>query len=125
MKLRVGLVGLGKAWEVRHRPALRALADRFEVRAICEQVGVRAEQAAREFGATPIDGFRALAAREDIDAILMLAEQWYGWLPILAACDHGKAIYCAAPVQLELEEARQIKERVGRGGGALLAEVRR
>lgn len=125
MKLRVGLVGLGKAWEVRHRPALRALADRFEVRAICEQVGVRAEQAAKEFGATAMDGYRALAAREDIDAILMLAEQWYGWLPILAACDHGKAIYCAAPLQLELEEARQIKERVDKAGVAFMAEFAR
>jgi predicted dehydrogenase len=125
MKLRVGLVGLGRAWEVRHRPALRALADRFEVRAICEQVGVRAEQAAREFGATAVDGYRALAAREDIDAILMLAEQWYGWLPILAACDCGKAIYCAAPLQLELEEARQIKERVDKAGVAFMAEFAR
>src|SRR5215471_5975113 len=125
MKLRVGLVGLGRAWEVRHRPALRALADRFEVRAVCDQVAVRAEQAAREFGGTPVDGFRALAAREDIDAILMLAEQWYGWLPILAACDHGKAIYCAAPLQLELEEAKQIKERVDRAGVAFMAEFAR
>src|SRR5260221_9312707 len=116
MKLRVGLIGLGKAWEVRHRPALRALADRFEVRAICEQVSVRAEQAAKEFGATAVDGFRALCSREDIDAILMLAEQWYGWLPILAACDSGKAIYCAAPLQLSLDEAKQIKDRVDQSG---------
>ncbi len=106
MKLRVGLVGLGKGWEVRHRPALRALGDRFEVRAVCEQVAQRAEQAARDFGATTVDGFRALASRDDIDAILMLAEQWYGWLPILAACEAGKAIYCATPLQLTLDEAR-------------------
>ncbi len=125
MKLRVGLVGLGKAWEVRHRPALRALADRFEVRAVCEQVGMRAEQAARDFNASAIDGFRALAAREDIDAILMLAEQWYGWLPILAACDFGKAIYCAAPLQLSLEEAKLIKDRVNESGVAFMAEFAR
>ncbi len=47
MKLRVGLVGLGNTWEVRHRPALRALSDRFEVRAVCEPVAQRAEVAAR------------------------------------------------------------------------------
>ena len=28
MKVRVGVVGLGEGWESRHRPALRALADR-------------------------------------------------------------------------------------------------
>jgi predicted dehydrogenase len=125
MKLRVGLVGLGKTWEVRHRPALRALADRFEVRAVCDQVAQRAEQAAHDFNATAVDGFRALAAREDIDAILMLADQWYGWLPILAACDSGKAIYCAAHLQLSLEEARQIKDRVDRAGVAFMAEFAR
>ena len=81
MKLRVGLVGLGDAWETRHRPALRALSDRFEVRAVCAEVALLAERTAVEFQATAVDGFRALTAREDIDAILMLSPQWYGPLP--------------------------------------------
>ena len=38
MKLRVGVVGLGTAWEKRYRTALRALSDRYEVRAVCEPV---------------------------------------------------------------------------------------
>lgn len=86
---------------------------------------MRAEQAAREFGATVVDGFRALAAREDVDAILMLAEQWYGWLPILAACEAGKAIYCAAPLRLSIDEAREIKQRVDKAGVAFMAEFAR
>lgn len=125
MKLRVGLIGLGKQWEVRHRPALRALADRYEVRAVYEQVSAKAEQAARDFGAKAVDGFRALTLREDIDAVLMLAEQWTGWLPILSACEAGKAVYCAAPLQLTLEEAKAIKERVDRAGIAFMAEFPR
>ncbi len=125
MKLRVGLVGLGSNWEVRHRAALRALNDRFEVRAIFDQVALRAEQAAPEFGAQQVDGFRALASRDDIDAVLMLAPQWYGCLPILAACDAGKAIYCAFSMELDLEQARQVKERVERAGVAFMAEFPR
>ena len=42
----------------------------------------------------------------------MLAPQWYGCLPILAACDAGKAIYCAFSMELDLDQARQVKERV-------------
>jgi predicted dehydrogenase len=125
VKLRVGLVGLGDAWEVRHRPALRALRDSFEVKAVCEQVSHRAEQAAREFDATPVDGFRALACREDIDAILMLSDQWYGAMPILAACDSGKAVYCAATLDLALDQARRIKDRVHESGIAFMAEFPR
>ncbi|HJT36305.1 MAG TPA: Gfo/Idh/MocA family oxidoreductase [Pirellulales bacterium] len=125
MKLRVGLVGLGQAWEVRHRPALRALADRFDVTAVCDQIAVRAEQAARDFGAQAVDGFRALASRQDVDAILMLAPQWYGYLPILAACDAGKAVYCATSLELDLEEARRVKQRVEHAGVAFMSEFPR
>ncbi|MBX9788614.1 MAG: Gfo/Idh/MocA family oxidoreductase [Pirellulales bacterium] len=122
MKLRVGLIGLGTDWETRHRPALRALSDRFEVKAVCEQVAQRAAQAARDFGAQQVDGFRALAAREDVDAILMLTRQWYGSLPILAACDAGKAIYSAAGLELDPIQALRIKQRVERAGVAFMAE---
>jgi len=125
MKLRVGLVGLGNQWEVRHRPALRALSDRFEVRAVFDQVALRAEQAAREFGARQVDGFRALASRDDIDAVLMLSPQWYGCIPMLAACDAGKAIYCAFSMELDLEQARQMKEYVEHAGVAFMAEFPR
>ncbi len=125
MKLRVGLVGLGAAWDQRHAPALRALADRFEVRAVCEQVWHRAEHASAQFGADAVDGFRALVAREDIDAVLLLAAQWFGPLPILAACDTRKAVYCGAGLDVDLNEARMIRDRVEKAGIAFMAEFPR
>jgi predicted dehydrogenase len=125
MKLRVGLIGLGEAWETRHRPALRALQDRFEVRAVCDQVAHRAEQAAREFGASAVDGFRAMCCREDVDALLMLSEQWYGPLPIYAACDTGKAVYLGVGLQLDVTEAMRLKKRVEESGIAFMAEFPR
>lgn len=125
MKLRVGLIGMGGEWQSRHGPALRALADRFEVRAVCEEVGHLAEQVAMEFGATTVDGYRALTRREDIDAVLILATQWYGALPILAACESGKAVYCAAGLDLEPEEAGLVKQRVEQAGIAFMAEFPR
>ena len=125
MKLRVGLVGLGNQWERRHRPALWALTDRFEVRAVCGEVGHLASQAAHEFGAAPVDGFRALAARQDVDAILMLAPQWFGPLPILAACDFGRAIYCANVLDLQAEQSREIRARVEKAGIAFMLELPR
>lgn len=125
MKLRVGLIGLGDAWQQRHAPALRALADRFEVRAICEQVGHRAERAAKQFGAAAVDGYRVLAGREDIDAVLILSPQWYGALPIMAACESGKAVYCASGLDLELDDAQLVKQRVEQTGIAFVAEFPR
>ena len=125
MKLRVGLIGLGTGWDARHLPALRALGDRFEVRAVCEQVARRAQHVAESFGATTVDGFRVMATREDIDALLLLSPQWYGPLPIYAACEAGKAIYCAAMIDLGLEQAAQLKSRVDQAGIAFMTELPR
>ena len=125
MRLRVGLVGLGDVWHVRHAPALRAMADRFEIRAVCDQVGQRAEQAAEEFHADAVDGYRALACREDIDAVMVLSPQWYGALPILAACEAGKAVYCAAGLDLGAEETQLVKCRAEETGIAFVAEFPR
>lgn len=125
MKLRVGLVGLGAAWERHHRPALRALSDRYEVKAVCEQVALRARNVAEEFEATAIDGFRALASRPDVDAILILSPQWFGALPILAACDASKAVYCAAALDLDAATAELVRSRVESSGIAFMAEFPR
>src|SRR5690349_7315791 len=122
MKLRVGVVGLGQTWESRHAPALRALADRFEVRAFCDPVAHRAAEVARRWPARTCDGFRALACSGDIDAVLLLSARWYGALPILAACDAGKAIYCSAALDLETHEADEVRRRVQQAGVAFMAE---
>jgi predicted dehydrogenase len=122
MKLRVGIVGLGQAWETRHAPALRALADRFEVRAFCDPVAHRAAEIAGRWPARTCDGFRALASSTDIDAVLLLSARWYGALPIFAACDAGKAIYCSAALDLETHQADEVRRRVREAGVAFMAE---
>ena len=130
MKLRVGVVGLGQAWETRHAPALRALADRFEVRAFCDPVAHRASEVAQRWPARMCDGFRALAASADIDAVLLLSARWYGALPILAACDAGKAIYCSAALDVAsalaewAEETQSVRPEIDETT-ALLTEAAR
>src|SRR5688572_24300001 len=124
MKLRVGIVGLGENWESHHLPALSALSDRYEVRAICDPVWHRAERAARQLGAQAVGGFRALVAMDDVDAVMLLSSQLYGSLPIDAACEHGKAIYCAAGLELCQDAAARIRKRVREAGIAFLAEFR-
>ena len=125
MKLRVGIVGLGNQWDSRYLPALRSLADRFEVRGICDQVAHLAQRAATELGAAAVDGYRSLASRDDIDAILYLADQWYGATPILAACDFGKAVYSAISFPFNDDEVQLLRQRVEESGIAFMAELPR
>jgi len=125
MKLGVGIVGLGNRWESRHLPAIRSLSDRYEVRAVCEQVSHRAQRAATELNAVALDGFRVLADRDDIDAVLYLADQWYGTAPILAACDAGKAVYSAASLPDCRQAVDALLTRVEESGIAFMAELSR
>lgn len=125
MKLGVGIIGLGNRWEGRYLPAIRSLADRFEVRAVCEQVSHRAHRAAAELNAVAADGFRVMASRDDVDALLYLADQWYGPTPILAACDAGKAIYSAASLPGPRGEIDHLLARVEQSGIAFMAELSR
>ena len=122
MKLRVGVVGVGSAWESRHLPALRALEDRFEVVAVCDPVQHRAQQVARQFDAKVYDGFRVLMDRDDIDCVLLLSSTFYGATPIFAACEYGKAVFCAAALELEDQQAAELRQRVQESGIAFMAE---
>ena len=125
MKLRVGIVGLGDQWQSRHLPALRALGDRFVIRAVCSQVEERAIAVAKEFDADAVGGFRAVVERDDIDVVLALAPEWYGPLPILAACDAGKAIFSSASLDVTPSEALELRERIEGSGVAFMAELPR
>jgi len=123
MKLRIGLIGLGDSWQTRHRPAIRMLQDRFDVRAVYSPVAKLAENVAAEFQADPVDGYRAMVARYDIDAVMVLQNSWLGWLPMLAACEAGKAIYWAGDLDFDPAEAKTIREAIDRSGIAFMTEL--
>ncbi len=125
MKLRIGLVGLGTEWEARHGPALRALYDRYEVRAVCDEVSLRGEQIARQFNAAQVDGFQALTRRSDVDAVVVLSGRWFGPLPILAACHHGKAVYCGPEWDFADDQLAKLQQRVDQAGIAFMADFPR
>jgi predicted dehydrogenase len=125
MKIRIGLIGLGDAWQTRHRPALRMLHDRFDVRAVFSSVAKLAENSAIEFQADAVDGYRALVSRCDIDAVMVLQRTWLGWLPMLAASDAGKAIYWAGDLDFDPEKDDNVRKTIEQSGVAFMVEFPR
>ncbi len=101
------------------------LQDRFEVAGVYSSVSAFADTVAREFNARQHDSFRELLGRQDIDAALMLECDWYGTLPIAAACDMGKAIYCGSDIEFDPEKAAELKRAVDQAGIAFVAEFPR
>jgi predicted dehydrogenase len=125
MKLRIGLIGLGDLWQTRYRPALRMLDDRFDVRAVFSTISKLAESTASEFEADPVDGYHALLGRCDIDAVLILKQCWLGWLPALAACRAGKAVYWGAGLDFDPLRQHSVRHAIEDSGVSFMAELPR
>lgn len=111
-RVRLGVIGLGRLWETRHRPALEKLRDRFRITAIHDQVARRAEIEARQCACDAADGLRALIERDDVDALYVLSPQWYGLHAIELAVEVGKPIYCGLPVASDPPALERIAARV-------------
>ncbi len=125
MKLRLGLIGLSQDWRQRHLPALRMLSDRFEVVGVYNAVTSLADNVAREFEAERFTGFREMLAHPAIDAVMFLESSWYETIPMHAACDFGKAIYCGSEIDIAPHQAESLRNSVERSGVAFMAEFPR
>jgi predicted dehydrogenase len=84
-----------------------------------------AESTAAEFQADPIDGYRCLVCRCDIDAVLILKQCWLGWLPALAACHAGKAVYWAAGLDFDPQREHAVRHAIEHSGVSFMAELPR
>jgi predicted dehydrogenase len=93
MRLRVGVIGLGRRWR-RYRRLLARLRDHVEVRVVCDQVAHRAESEAQQFDCAAAAGPVELLERPDLEAVLLLDTQWYGLWPLQQACRTNKPILC-------------------------------
>jgi predicted dehydrogenase len=125
VRLRVGVIGLGRLWETRHRPSLARLTDRFRVTAVYDQVHRRAELEAAQLGCAASEGLAALVDRPDVDVIYLLSRQWFGLHPVALACEAGKPVYCALPLANDLAELEMLAPLIERSGIAFMPEFAR
>src|SRR5262245_59168381 len=93
--MRVGVIGLGRNWRQRYRPALRALRDGFRVSVVCDQVEHLARREARRLGCGAALGPTEVLASDDVEAVLLPDAQWFGLWPLEQACRVGKPVFCA------------------------------
>ena len=125
VRLRVGVVGLGRLWETRHKPSLTRLEDRFRVTAVYDQVCRRAEIEAAQLGCAACEGLSALVERPDVNVIYLLSRQWFGLHPIALACAAGKPVYCALPLADDLAELEDLVGTVEASGIVFMPEFAR
>ncbi|MFO0910230.1 MAG: Gfo/Idh/MocA family oxidoreductase [Isosphaeraceae bacterium] len=125
VRLRVGVVGLGRLWEARHKPALMRLRERFRVTAVYDQVHRRAEIESQQLGCAAVAGLTELIGRADVDVVYLMTPQWFGLHPIELACEAGKPVYCALPLASSLAELEQLTDQVESSGILFMPEFAR
>ncbi|MEL7266885.1 MAG: gfo/Idh/MocA family oxidoreductase [Planctomycetota bacterium] len=121
MKLRLAVIGLGSEWQSRYRPALQLLQQRFDVRSVYTPASKRSRRFASELGADCAMGFRSAIQRSDVDAVAFLESTWHGWLPVLAACHSGKAIFWGGRHLLDSSDDQMMRQQIDESGVAFVA----
>lgn len=120
MKLKVGVIGTGLAWERLHYPAFKELADKYEIAALCDVDRNRAESWARNLGLNikrdVFTDYYAMLERSDLDVIDILVPISENHPVGEVVAKTGKAVILEKPMGATLEQAlatKRIYERYG------------
>ena len=124
-RLGVGVIGLGRLWEARHKPALNRLRESFRIVAVYDQVQRRADLEASQLGCLAAEGVRELVEHPDVDVIYLLSSQWFGLFPIDLARAVKKPVYCGVPLSGDLQALEPVAQRVIESGITFMPEFSR
>src|SRR6201987_2856059 len=118
-KIRVGVIGANQSRgfaSIAHIPALQALPD-FEIRAVCTTRQASADSAATHFGAPlAFCDPEKLAQDPNVDLVTVSVKVPDHYLPVMAAIEAGKHVYCEWPLGRNTDEAAQMLAAAERRG---------
>src|SRR5438309_4712515 len=111
-RIRVGIIGANpdRGWAAQaHIPALRSLADDFEITALSTHRRESADAAGKRFGVPlTFDNHRDLVKSGAVDVVAVTVKVPHHLELASAALDAGKAVYCEWPLGNGLGEAETL-----------------
>jgi predicted dehydrogenase len=108
-KIKVGIVGCGEVTQIMHWPSLFQLADRFEVRALCDVSAPVLAELGRLWNIDSLGtNHRQLVTRQDVDAVLIANPNVFHAEVVLDAIAAGKHVLVEKPMCVTRREAEQI-----------------
>ena len=111
-RIRVGIIGANpdRGWAAQaHIPALRSLADDFEITALSTSRRESADAASKLFGVpTAFDNHQELVSSPAVDVVAVTVKVPYHLELATAALDAGKSVYCEWPLGNGLNEAETL-----------------
>jgi predicted dehydrogenase len=128
-RIGVGVIGLGEVAQTVHLPILEALADRYQIAAVCD-VSPSLRQTIGDRHRIPEDArfadFQDLVNHPEVDAVFVLNSDEYHADCVIAACRAGKHVLVEKPMTLTLAETDAIiQARDAAGVQVMVAYMRR
>ena len=117
MKLRMGIIGLGLAFERLHYPAYQRLKDHYEIGAICDLDRNKLEHWREILSLSAADvytDFREMVLRTDLDAFDIMLPIELNFEITKEVAQAGKPIICEkplAPTKAEADSAKRLPEK--------------
>jgi Predicted dehydrogenases and related proteins len=110
-KIKLGVIGIGFAWDRLHYPALKELADKYEIVAVCNKTIDKAQGFAQSINLPPeniYSDYKEMLKRPDIDTIDVLvpiSENFEVAKDVLMA---GKHLIAEKPLAATIEGAKEL-----------------
>jgi predicted dehydrogenase len=111
-KLRMGIIGMGMAFERLHYPAYQKLTDQFEIGAICDSDFQKAENWRSTLGLNPEDiysDFHEMIKRDDLNAFDIMVPIELNYKVTEEVAKAGKPIICEKPLAPTKKQAMAAK----------------
>ncbi|MFV0443823.1 MAG: hypothetical protein ACK5Q5_09655 [Planctomycetaceae bacterium] len=122
-QLSLGVIGIGSDWESSYRPALERLGSRVRIDAAGGPVAKTAIALAEDLGAVHMPGVRGLLKIE-MDGVLAIAPESYGWFPVEAAVTEGRNIYVCLPERWDARQLSRLLRSAQANGLLIMPELR-
>ena len=108
--LRIGIIGAGGIVEQRHLPGFAAI-DGVQVRVVANRTEESSRAVADRWGIPEIEtDWRALVARDDLDAVVVGTWPYLHRDAVVAALMAGKHVFCQARMTMNAADARHMYE---------------
>jgi predicted dehydrogenase len=110
-KLRLGVIGTGAVFESMHLPALKLVADKFEVVALCNHNIQKAEKFKNTFQSNGIEiysDYLELLKEESIDVVLISVPIHLNASIAIDAISSGKHVFLEKPLADNLDQADKL-----------------
>jgi len=118
--MRLGIIGPGLIWQLKHRPVLDRLNGDFAVTAFCASSDRHKADVARDYPGVPfVTDVDAFVQRDDVDAVVVLTPIPLNGPVALAALRAGKDVFLEKPMAHRLEDGQALVETAGRMGKRL------